>query len=247
MTDEDPPFRRGVVRPMECYRQGWELIKENYWLFLGIALVAVILASIAPLYILVGPCFCGLYLCYLLQLDKGKKPTFDSLFKGFDYFVQSLIATLLWIVPLMVFYGIGYILFIMGLFATMPGPKAAKAGGPPPAPPWELFAGYGIFLLVFFVLTLVIHIAVLFTYPLIADRKLLGPQALRVSFRAVGANLGGVVGLVLLQYLFNILGTFACCVGAIFVLPINFAATAVAYRAVFPKEVEDDEYPVSDV
>jgi hypothetical protein len=33
----------------------------------------------------------------------------------------------------------------------------------------------------------------------------------------------------------SVLGSFACCVGQFFVLPLNFAATAVAYRTVFPK------------
>ena len=31
-------FRRGVVAPLECIKEGWALIKEQYWLFFGINL-----------------------------------------------------------------------------------------------------------------------------------------------------------------------------------------------------------------
>ncbi len=37
---------------------------------------------------------CGIYLCYLQRM-RGKKASFDTLFQGFDFFVESLIATLL--------------------------------------------------------------------------------------------------------------------------------------------------------
>ena len=40
----------------------------------------------------------------------------------------------------------------------------------------------------------------------------------------------------LLVMLLNIVGTMACCVGQFFVLPIHFAAFAIAYRKVFPAE-----------
>ena len=30
---EDIQFNKGVVKPMECFREGWELIKDRYWLF----------------------------------------------------------------------------------------------------------------------------------------------------------------------------------------------------------------------
>jgi hypothetical protein len=233
MTDEpDTTFRRGVVHPIECYKRGWGLIKENYWLFLGIALVASLLGGIAPLGILLGPCMCGLYLCYFRMMD-GQKPQFELLFKGFDYFVQSLIATLLWIVPFMIVMGIGYVVFFVGLIASLP--KKPPAPGKPANPPWELFAGFGVFILAVLLASVAVHLVIVFMYQLIVDRRLPGVLALTTSARAVTGNFGGILGLMAMEFLASMAGACACYVGMIFVLPINFAATAVAYRTVFPK------------
>jgi uncharacterized membrane protein len=248
MTDEpDTTFRRGVVRPIECYKQGWALIKENYWLFLGIAFVAVLIAQVGPFGILIGPCMSGLYMCYFRMMD-GEKPSFDLLFKGFDHFVQSLIATLLWMVPFMVVMGIGYFMFVVGMIASMPQNPAGP--GRVAEPPWELFAGFGVFMLVVMLASVAAHLVIVFMYQLIVDRRLPGVQALTTSARAVGANFTGVLGLMALEFLASTVGACACYVGVIFVFPINFAATAVAYRMVFPKtgyvEPPDDDAPVND-
>ncbi len=38
-----PPieFKTGVIRPIECFKEGWELIKDQYWLFMGISVVGM--------------------------------------------------------------------------------------------------------------------------------------------------------------------------------------------------------------
>jgi hypothetical protein len=36
MTPNPTEFRRGAIAPMECIKEGWALIKDQYWLFLGI-------------------------------------------------------------------------------------------------------------------------------------------------------------------------------------------------------------------
>src|SRR5947209_9073420 len=94
------PFRSRAVRPVDCLTAGWRLIQDQYWLFLGITLVGLIIGSLAPLGILQGPCMCGIFYC-LARRDRGRRVSFDMLFKGFDYFVDSLVATLFMIVPIM--------------------------------------------------------------------------------------------------------------------------------------------------
>ena len=37
----DEGFRRGVIRPFEVFREGWNIIEDRYWLFMGISLVCV--------------------------------------------------------------------------------------------------------------------------------------------------------------------------------------------------------------
>ncbi len=78
-------FKTGVIRPVECMKEGWELIKDQYWLFFAITLVGLIIASAIPFGILIGAMFCGIYYC-LFQKMNGQAMTFEGLFKGFEYF-----------------------------------------------------------------------------------------------------------------------------------------------------------------
>src|ERR1700674_3678088 len=111
-------FRRNVVEPMECLKAGWNLIKNQYWLFVGITAVGVIIGSVVPLGILMGPMMCGLYLA-LFQTRRGQPIEFGILFKGFDYFGDSVVATLLHLIPMVIVFVPSYILFYVGLFMMM--------------------------------------------------------------------------------------------------------------------------------
>ena len=57
---------------------------------------------------------------------------------------------------------------------------------------------------------------------------------------------GGLIGLVVLNFLMTLVGLLACYVGAFFVLPIHFAAVAVAYRQVFPDEYVEPRKPTPE-
>ncbi|MEJ7699458.1 MAG: hypothetical protein WKF71_07405 [Pyrinomonadaceae bacterium] len=54
-------FKTGVIRPVECMKEGWELIKDQYWLIFAITLVGMIIASVVPFGILFGAMMCGIY------------------------------------------------------------------------------------------------------------------------------------------------------------------------------------------
>src|SRR5687767_4935573 len=95
------PFRRGVVQPMVCLKSGWALIKDQYWLFVGMSFVGILLGSLVPFGIMLGPMMCGIYLS-LFQLRRSQRVEFGNLFKGFDYFGESIIATLLHYVPIVI-------------------------------------------------------------------------------------------------------------------------------------------------
>jgi hypothetical protein len=45
---EDPIFNSGVVRPFECLSAGWQLIKDQYFLFVALCLVIVGLVTCVP-------------------------------------------------------------------------------------------------------------------------------------------------------------------------------------------------------
>jgi len=88
--------------------------------------------------------------------------------------------------------------------------------------------------LVMMVVSLAIHLLFVFAYPLIVDRKLSGWDAIKLSARASMKNFGGMLGLILLNFLLGLLGVLACYVGVFFVMPISFAGYAAAYRRIFP-------------
>ncbi len=46
-------FKTGVIRPVECFKEGWELIKSQYWMLFAVTLVGAMLGG-ASLYILLG-------------------------------------------------------------------------------------------------------------------------------------------------------------------------------------------------
>ena len=233
MTANHLEIRSGVVRPIACYQAGWALIKDQYWLFLGVSVVGMIIAGAVPFAILMGPMMCGEWKC-LLAKSRGQKATFEMLFKGFDHFLQSLIACLIMIVPaLLVTIPLTLLMWGTMIFSFSHG------GDPGSDPGQALLRVLPLLVLmigVMMILSLVLGALFLFTFPLIVDRGLGGFEAVKTSATAVVRNLGGVLGLVFLNLLLSCLGALLCYVGAFFVMPFSFAAMLAAYRAVFDAE-----------
>jgi hypothetical protein len=224
-------FKRNAVDPIECMKAGFELIKNQYWLFVGITVVGLIIGSLVPLGILMGPMMCGIYLA-LFQTRRGQPIEFGILFKGFDYFGDSLIATLLHIIPVIVIIVPAYIVFFVFYFGFIVA--MSQGGGPPnPAALLGFFGLVIVFWLVVFVLLILISVIFTFAYPLIVDRRLSGLDAVKLSVRAALGNFWRLLGLLLITGLMNFVGALFCYVGVLFVLPIGLAAIASAYEQVF--------------
>ena len=218
-------FKSGVVAPVECLKEGWAAIKDRYWLFLGISLVAGLIGGAVPI-VLVGPMMCGVFLCLLAQM-RGEPVEFGMLFKGFDYFVPGLVAAAIQTAPAAV---MGMVVGIFSAAISIALAPSQRGEGPP-----ATFAVVVVLLALFsMIVSLFIHLLFIFSYPLIVDRNLSGWDAIRTSFRAVMKNLGGVVGLILLNAGLMIVGVLCCFVGVYFVMPVTLAAQAAAYRRVFP-------------
>ena len=222
-------FRRNAVEPMECLKAGWNLIKNQYWLFVGITAVGVIIGSVVPLGILMGPMMCGLYLA-LFQTRRGQPIEFGILFKGFDYFGDSVVATLLHMIPLVVVFVPSYILFYVAFFVMMSQQRGSE---PNSGAMLGFFGFFAVFWLVMIVLLILVSVVFTFIYPLIVDRRLSGVEAVKLSIRAAMANFWRLLGLILLTGLMSFVGVLFCYVGAFFVMPISFAAIATAYEQVF--------------
>ena len=229
MTPEIP-FRRNAVEPVECIKGGWAFIKNQYWLFLGMTLVAILIGSAVPFGILLGPMMCGLYLSFF-KVRRGELIEFGTLFKGFDYFGQSVVAALLHTVPIIAVIVPAYLLFYVGMFVSMAA--AGNSNEPNPAAFMGVMGMFLLFWLVVMLVILVLTIGFTFAYPLIVDRKLSGFDAVKLSFKAAFANFWRLLGLLLITGFMNVLGVLACYVGVFFVMPIGYAAIAKAYEQVF--------------
>jgi uncharacterized membrane protein len=236
MNVDTQSFKRGAVRPMQCLREGWRLVKDDYWLFLGITLVAIIFGGMAPLGILMGPAFCGIHFC-LFRKERGRHVSFDMLFRGFDYFAQSLIATLIMVLPMMVLVVASYLLFVVGILSTIAAmPRPAPGQPPDMSVIWIFVALVALYTLAIMVISIVFNFFFFFAYPLIVDRGLSGFEAVKLSMKAAFGNFFGVFGVIVLTQLLGMLGALACYFGIIFVLPITFAMVSVAYQQVFHEE-----------
>ncbi|HLO00221.1 MAG TPA: hypothetical protein VK208_17310 [Pyrinomonadaceae bacterium] len=221
-------FKRNAVEPIECIKAGWNLIKSQYWLFVGMTIVGIIIGSVVPLGILMGPMMCGMYLA-LFHTRRGQPIEFGLLFKGFDYFGDSVIATLLHMVPVLIVVIPSYLLFYVGIFLAIP-----RGGGEPdPRALLGLFGFMAIFWLMIVILLIVLSVAFTFAYPLIVDRRLSGLNAVKLSIRAALANFWRLLGMLLLTGLLSFAGVFLCYVGVFLVMPLGFAAIAMAYEQVF--------------
>ena len=225
MTPEQE-FRTGVISPVECLKEGWALIKDQYWLFFGISLVGMLIGGAVPI-VLLGPMMCGVFIC-LFQRQHKQPVEFGTLFKGFDYFVPGLIVAVFKLIPIIIIMVPFYIIMMGVMMATMQRNR-----------PEEAFLGIASveigFALIISVVSIVVELLFMFAFPLVVERKLSGLEAAKLSIRAGKANFGGVLGLLLLNALLGIVGVLCCVVGVYLYLPVSYAAMSIAYRRVFPE------------
>jgi hypothetical protein len=215
---------------MQCITAGWETIKGRYWLFVGMAAVGLLVSSAVPMGILMGPMMCGINLAFFKQ-RRGEQVEFGDLFKGFDFFGQSVIASLLYMVPVMAVVIPAYIFFYLGMVLSVVAQGASDE--PNPAAALGFFVMFIIFIVVVFGAILLISVGFTFTYALIVDRKLQGFDAVKLSFKAAMANFWRLLGMMILTGLLGMAGYLLLCVGVFLVLPISYAAIDAAYEQVF--------------
>lgn len=230
-------FRTGVIEPVACLKEGWALIKDQYWLFLGIVLVGMLIGGVVPI-VLLGPMMVGIYLCYFRKM-RGEPVEFGNLFKGFDYFAQGLIAALIQMIPMVVVMVPLYIIWFIFIFASMPR-RGGRMSPDESQTFFFTFLGFELlFVLIMMLVGIIVHIFFMFSFPLIADKQLSGLDAVKLSIKAGKANLGGMLLLVLLNAGLGILGVLACYIGVFALMPVTMAAQAVAYRRVFPETTQN--------
>lgn len=216
-------FKTGVIKPVEVYKEAWAMIKNQFWMVLAVTIVGMLIGSAIPI-ILIGPMMCGIYLV-LLQTYEGRTVDFAQLFKGFDFFMPSLILAIIIMVPTFILI---FSIYIPMVGIAMAGPRMSES---------EVIAAIAGFLVIeviiaFFMVCL--HTLLLFAFPLIVDKKMSAVDAIKTSVRAVWQNISGVVGLIVVGMGVAFVGYAMLCIGIYLVLPLIIAANVVAYRKVFP-------------
>jgi hypothetical protein len=186
--------------------------------------------------LLLAPAMCGIHLCFLRR-ESDLPVRFEMLFDGFNYFVQSLIATLIITAPTVVLFLVGYVSFYMiaigGVIVMVPPPGPGQPPPPDPEIGIVLLSVGSFLMLACIVIVAIIQTLTIFVYPLIVDKELTGVEAVKLSCKAAMGNLGGILGLLLLRILIDLLASLLCCVGPILVMPLDLAMVAIAYRQVF--------------
>lgn len=217
-------FQTGVIKPIEIFKESWELIKPQYWLIFAIVLVGMLIGGAVPI-ILIGPMMCGIFLVLFRVIDR-EEIKFEHLFKGFEYIWKSLLVSVLIMAPIIVLLITIYIPLIGMAIA---GQKMNEKQLIP-------------FLIVIFALEIVVafvmvcfHTLVMFAYPLVADRGLSGWEAVKLSAKAVWHNLRGMAGLFGVGMLVAMAGYLVFCVGVYLTIPLIVMSQAVAYRKIFPR------------
>jgi hypothetical protein len=217
-------FRTGVIRPVECVKEGWELIKSDYWILFAIWLVGGLIGSVS-LFIASGAMTCGIFYCYLRKID-GHPVNFDDLWKGMQWFLPGLVVMILMIAPMVAVYIVIYVPIVLA---------GVMGGNLSQDELMGLLLGAVLIDIVLIIFMICVHTLLIFALPLIVDRNLGAVKAITTSARAVFKNLGGVVGLFLVNFVLVLIGYLALCIGIYLVIPIIIAGNIVAYRKVFPR------------
>lgn len=225
-----PEFTQGQIRPVECVKEAWALIKADYWMLFAISLVGAMIGGVS-MYVLLGPMICGIFGAYLKVIDGRGRATIDDLWAGFKFFWPSLFVTIAIVVPIVVWMAIMFAAIYLPLItAAVMGNRADERVI------LGMFAIGIVVDLVVAILMMLIHSLLVFAFPLIVDRGLSSWPAMKLSARSVSKNLGGVGGLIAVNFGLALAGYAALCFGLYLVIPIITAANLVAYRKVFPRQ-----------
>jgi hypothetical protein len=238
MNLQQPQYLPGAINAGDCIANGWALLKENFGIYIGASLLAILITVCVPCVniLLVGPIMGGIYFMMLRSM-RGEAVDVGMLFKGFEHFLPLMIVGFVFSIPDIGFQGVQFIVDINDL---------VRSGGITPGDAtffqadvtvsrdltqlW-LLAGvafaFGLFGFVW-------KIMLFFAVPLAMEYKLGALDAMKLSVAAAMSNLGGLILLTILEVIVALVGVLALCVGIFLAIPVIWAANAFAYRQVFP-------------
>ena len=217
-----PVPRKAKLGFFDCFFEAKEFLDTDYWLFLGLIFVGGFIAGVVPL-ILIGPIYCGIGLCFIAK-EQGQLPSFDLMFKGFEYFSNSLIPVLL--------YSLGIIVLIPCYMGGMLGAFLSIASGEVAL----IFLGVFLIFATIFILAIgssFITYGFLFSTFLVADYQLEGMDAFKVSMDGIKKNFWGLFVVTIATTIIGIGGIMLCYIPFFLMLPLFMAGPFMCYRKIF--------------
>lgn len=185
--------------------KGWQIFVSDVGMFILASLIYTALNSVCfP--ILFGPLTCGMYIMIFDRMEGGKVDI-KRLFEGFDFFLPSFLAGL-------IFFGLS----IVGFIVTAIGFTLCV-----------IPAILGIALLVF------LQTVFLFVFQLIVREGVDATEAISLSFEKIKENLWQFLLFGFILWLINA-GGYSVILGWLLTTPLALAASAAAYRDLFELE-----------
>ncbi len=231
-TDNGPKenaYCRIAVTPIVYLKRSYALIEGKYLLFLAIVFCGMILGSLAPMALLLGPMIVGINLCFL-DLEAERKVEFSTVFNGMSQFLDCFLVTLVMLLVNLVFT---CCVLIVAVVVVAVGTSITQDNSGLPIA--LMIAGLSIFYLLIMFASIALYMPFMFSFALIADRKLPAKLAMIASARAVYSNLWPLLCLMTCLMFISILASLLCYIPAILLAPINFGAFFLIYRDLFPK------------
>ena len=225
MEETSVHINKANIQPIEFLKEAKAYIGDQFWLFVGIVFVGILIGNALAI-ILMGPAMCGIYLC-LLKRSRGETVGFETLFKGFDYFLESFIATLIITgITLVIVIPIYAVIFLGAMGMANAGEHAEGLGA---------VAVLLILVSVLFVIAAVtvIQICTMFTYLLIVDRGEKAIPAIKLSIRGGLGNFWGLFLFSLVNGILLLIAAVLCYLPVFLLLPLFFGAIVIVYQKIF--------------
>jgi uncharacterized membrane protein len=239
----DLRIRKVKIGVIDLYRRTFDLIRDQYWLFLGITLLAMLLVSFFGL--IMGNVLVGVYECYRERERRGRTE-FETMFKGFEPFLQPFVA-------LLVIVAIGLaamIPLVIAMFALVFLPVITLQGGGANPPQASMLIW--VFLVIYPLIIgaqVLVTLPFVFTFQLLADHKTMGAvDAVKLSVQGVLQNFWGVLWCLLVVTFLSIFAALLCYVPLFLLMPLTLGVFYVMYRDIYgppppaaPEQVIDAE------
>ena len=221
------------LRVSEYISGGIQMVKENLGVFVGFTLITFIINSIAGMIpfaslAVSAPLTAGFFLA-ANRLSEGYEVDFSDFFKGFDYFGQLVVYSILF----------GLLIVVLSIPAFMLAGTMIV---------FDLDGDVSVLFAILFGLGMVatvLYLAISFMWAphliLFANKR--AWESMELSHKLIKKDIWNFVGFAMLLGLFNLAGALCFGIGLVFTVPVSACALYLAFEDVTEMRLENsDQY-----